>query len=141
MTKKIRPLKVSDRKRLSGMIQKLTEVMGDESLLNAISSLNTTAVGGAGSEGEGSEGDGAVANVGLKIIKMLLQTLEDETQEWFADLLGVTPAEFLGLPFNTEMDVIEQIVQAEESSAFFTIASRLFKKTAPWLEKLSELRG
>lgn len=126
----IRKLKVADRKRLSAMIEKLTERVGDDALLNTISSA-VTQRNAAKSNEETQNGDNlenSVIQIGIKIIKMCLQVLEDETHEWFADLLNVTKEEFIDLPLDTEVIVIEQMVQAEEASSFFTIASRLYKK-------------
>lgn len=123
---KIRKLKVSDRKRLSKLVTKLADVMGDESLLNVISSAAPEAKAESGAA-EGGE-DNAV-KIGIKVIRLLLETLEDETHAWFSDLIGVKPEQFLDLPLDTELKILDQLVNASEASNFFTLASQLYKKT------------
>lgn len=122
---KIRSLTVNDRKRLSSLIQKLADKVGDRSMLNMISSQikDSGAVGDSNTEKE----DG-YTQVGIKILLKIVEILETETHAWFADLIGVTEEEFLKLPMDTEMIIIEQIVNAQEASSFFTKALQLFKR-------------
>jgi hypothetical protein len=122
----IRPLKVADRKRLSGIIKKFVETTGDTSFLDVISSAVSAAPGKPTDEKAASI-DAAI-QIGVKVIQSLLTTLEEETHTWFADLIGVTYDEFLELPVDAELVIVEQLVQAQEASSFFTIASRLYNK-------------
>ena len=74
----------------------------------------------------------------LPLLKTLLEVVEDDTQAWFADLIGVDEDAFLALPVDTEAKIIEQIVNASEAVNFFTIASRIFNVT-DWLQKKLEM--
>ena len=123
---KIRVLKVADRKRLSAMIEKLVDVAGDDSLLNKISSAISSLKGK--DEVEGKESEESAIKVGIEILTTLLKTLESETHEWFSELISVSKEEFLELPIDTELIIIDQIVKSKESSNFFTIASQLYSK-------------
>ena len=124
---KIRKLKVADRKRLSAMIEKLVEIAGDDSLLNKISSAISSSSKGKG-EGEEKDSEDSAIKLGIELLTTLLKTLEEETHEWFSELINVGKDEFLELPIDTELVIINQMVHAEESSSFFTIASQLYKK-------------
>lgn len=139
----IRCLTVGDRVRLTDMIKKLAETEGDDSLLNVITSqISEKSNDGNGEETE--EKDKRSLEVGVSIIKKLLGVIEHEMHSWFADLLGVTPEEFLKLPINTEASVILQIVESEEASDFFTTASRLLNMTEKlknWLDGVKKKFG
>ena len=121
---KIRKLKISDRKRLSALISKLINKTGDDSIANIISSAVTETA----NKSDDSKQPMSHVQVGIKIMSTLLNVLEEETQDWFADLVGVKKEEFLELPIDSEVQIIEQIINAEESSSFFTTASRVYKK-------------
>lgn len=136
---KIRLLTVADRKRLSSLIKRLTSTTGDDSFVTMISSAIT-----ARAEAKDSKDKEIISGktttaiqVGLKIIQLLLEFLEEETHTWFADLVNVEKEEFLKLPIDTEMIILEQMVTSEESSNFFTIASRLYSKIGAFQERFS----
>ena len=131
---KIRKLKISDRKRLSALISKLINNTGDDSITNIISSSVTDQKEKGEAEKSGKVSSGSI-QLAIRVIKTLLVVLEKETQEWFADLVGVSEEEFLELPCDTEMSILEQIVEAEEASSFFTIASRLYSKIEKFQNK------
>jgi hypothetical protein len=125
---KIRPLIVDDCDVLAEMVKKLADKLGDNNLLNFI-------VPDA-SAGKQEKGDNtSFAIVGLKILKMLLETLREDTRKWFASLVEKTPEEFKKLPFDTEIRIIEQLTEAKEASDFFTGALRLYKKMQGLAEK------
>ena len=48
--------------------------------------------------------------------------------QWFASLCGKSKEEFLRMPPETVLDVIEQIATRKESKTFFSRACQLFKK-------------
>lgn len=121
---KIRALTIKDRKRLSTLVQKLAETAGDRSLLRMISSQIQSV---KQSETAGNPEEDYI-QVGLKILKRILEVLEEETHEWFADLIGVSREEFLNLPMDTEAVIIEQIINSREASSFFTKALQLFNR-------------
>lgn len=121
---KIRPLTIKDRKRLSTLIQKLAETAGDRSLFRMISSQIQSVK--QPDADQGAEED--YVQIGLKILKKILEVLEEETHDWFADLIGVSRDEFLDLPMDTEAVIIEQIIASREASSFFTKALQLFNR-------------
>jgi hypothetical protein len=114
---KIRKLTRGDRKKLTSMIKALAVKIGSSQLLNIISPE---------AKGEGETGKGnAIENIGIEVFKTMLEHLESDLCEWFADLVGVTVEEFDDLPFNAELDIISQVADAEEFADFFTQASQL----------------
>lgn len=115
----IREIKVKDRKLISRLIEKTADKMKDNSLFEMITST-------AKSKSENRTAE--AVKVGAEIIKMLLDVVESDMTAWFADLAGVTVDEFEDMPVDTELQIIDQIIQAEESERFFSIASQLSKK-------------
>jgi dihydroxyacetone kinase DhaKLM complex PTS-EIIA-like component DhaM len=124
-TVKIRMLTMADRNRLSALIAKLADVWGNQNLLNIIQPEP---------EAQGNKGSGAddgkqrLLEIGIKIIRTLIEILEKETHLWFADLVGVSMDEFMALPFDTELEILTQLSEAPEVERFFTKASQLSKK-------------
>jgi len=127
---KIRPLIRKDRKVLAAMIRKLADKIGANGLLNILvadpDAPLPAADGAAGSE-KAAKGD-AFSRIGVEIIKQLLDILEDDVAAWFADLLGITVEEFDKMPFNIEMIVVEQLMEAPEANDFFSGALRAYNK-------------
>ena len=118
---KIRSLKVKDRIVLAEMVKKLADKLGDNNLLNFISP-NESAV-------KSDKADNTnFTIIGLRVLKMLLETLGEDMREWFASLIDKTPEEFDELPFDTEIKIIEQLTDSREANDFFTGALRLYKK-------------
>ena len=128
---KIRPLTVKDRKRLSALIQKMAESVGDHSLLRMISSQIQKS---KQPESEDTLQEDYI-QLAIKILKKLLEVLEDETHEWFADLIGTDKDTFLTMPFDTEAIIIDQITNAVEVNSFFTKALQLFSKIKQYRSK------
>lgn len=142
----IRRLTIADRKLLSNLIKKLADTVGDTSLTNLISSAVTVSSEAVDNQDkkEGSteekKEDNAI-QIGIKILKELIDTLETETHAWFADLIGVSEDAFLKLPLDTEAKIVDQIIESEEASSFFTIASRLYSKIDLLQSKFTATRG
>lgn len=134
---KIRRLTVGDRKRLSDLIIKLTKEVENASLLNVISSAITSSTSSKKSKEkvEEPENKGAI-KLGVKVVQLLLKNLEEETHEWFSDLIGLKNKEdFINLPIDTELIIIKQIKEASEANSFFTIASELYSMTKKFQNK------
>jgi hypothetical protein len=121
---KIRPLKRKDRKTVSAMIAKMADKLGNTGILNLISSATTTT---KSADGEKKQNDNSIS-IGIEIIKLLITTLEDDVTAWFADLIGVSIADFDELPIDIEIQIIEQLRKAPEVGVFFSGASRQFKE-------------
>jgi len=130
----IRPLTIQDRKKLSAMIQKLAAMVGDQSMLNLISSQIGKGKAADPAENEKSSAE-VYTQVGLTILRKILEVLEEETHEWFSDLIGVTKEDFLNLPIDTEVVIIQQIVDSAEASSFFTKALQLFNRIKQFQNK------
>jgi len=116
---KIRKLVRKDRRILSAMIRKLADKVGDNRLLSIISS-------DAKAEGPSEDAGGKTIQIGIEIVKMLIDTLESDISAWFADLCGVTVEELDNSEFDIEIKIIEHLKQAPEIADFFSGASRLF---------------
>ena len=121
---KIRPLKRKDRKVLAELIRKLADKTGSNELLKIMvsDSLSTKA-----EKGEEKK-DRDFIRLGIEIVKLMLEVIEDDVSKWFADLVGKTPEEYDDLPFDVEMQIMEQLVDAEEVNRFFSSALRLSSK-------------
>ena len=121
---KIRPLKQKDRKTVAAMIRKLADKIGTNGLMNLIVA-DTNAVKTEKQEPQKTD---VFTRIGIEIVKQLLDVLEDDVSAWFADLIGKTPEEFSEMPFDIEMNIIEQLANSEDANSFFTRALRVFNK-------------
>jgi hypothetical protein len=121
---KIRPLKRKDRKTVAAMIRKLADKIGKNGLLNIIVSDPAAAA----KENTATEKGDVFTRIGIEIVKQMLDVLEDDVAKWFADLIGKTPEQFDDLPFDVEVQIIEQLANSEEIGSFFTGALRVFNK-------------
>lgn len=129
---KIRELKRKDRKTVAAMIKKLADKVGTNGLLNIIvsdpsSTTTDTPV----------KKDDVFTRIGVELIKMLLDVLEDDVAAWFSDLIGKSPEEFDEMPFDVEMIIIEQLMEAQEANSFFTRALRAYSKIKTFAPGLS----
>lgn len=120
---KIRELKYRDAKALSGMILKITEKIGNGRLLDAISSQPAEATAGAR---EPENKQAAYISMGVEILRLLIEFLSDDMEQWFADLCAVPVEEYReNAPFDIQILVVNQLVESPGVDAFFTGALRL----------------
>lgn len=120
---KIRALTVADRDRLSDMIKKLVAELGSNEILRYMVSADPTEGQSQKSEettDENQSPDKKYALLVIEIIKKAIEVMGSDVREWFSDLIGVTVEEFKTLPIDTEVEIIEQLVAAEESNRFFS---------------------
>jgi hypothetical protein len=61
------------------------------------------------------------------VLKLIVERFENEVTEWFASLLGVSAEEYLKLPFDTDLVVIEQIISSDRFPDFFSRACALYR--------------
>jgi hypothetical protein len=121
---KIRKLTRKDRKTFTSLIQKLALSLKNDEILDLIKH-------GVTSEKEskkdpGKEQDVRVwAKLGVELLNNILDTLDKECAEWFADLIGVTQEEFDNLPMDIEIKIIDQLMSCEEIDNFFESALQL----------------
>jgi hypothetical protein len=134
MNTTIRELVYADRRKLSEMIRKLSVRIGDDSLMNQIVSNPKK------HESEEPGNDSHLVKVGLNLFNQLLQFLEDDITEWFADLVGVTVDTYLAeAPFDIEITIIDQLM--DEKGKFRTFlfgASKLYKRIKTSIDSLKE---
>ena len=128
---KIRSLTRADRKTLTKIFATLIEKLGRSDLMNIISS---TAAADPTDAGAAEEASASLIKLAADLIGQSIEILEGQVEAWFADLLGITVEEFNNLPFDIEIDVIEQIKEAPEAGAFFTRCWDHAKKTA-WFQR------
>lgn len=117
---RIRELKNKDIFTVINMLKKAVKVIGPE-LANIISSSSEPIKDAVKEE-----------RIGLQLLNLILDVLFDNVQDdlkaWFADLLGVTVDEYMELPLSTTEDVIEYLIESQESTSFFTRAWQLYKR-------------
>jgi hypothetical protein len=125
---KIRELKRKDRKTVAAMIRKLVEKIGSTDLLNMIVT-DTTAIAPQNSDAAKPEKKDRYTAIGVEVVKLMIDVIEDDVAVWFADLLGVTVAEFDEMPVDIEVEIINQLIAAPEANRFFTGAWDLSRRT------------
>jgi hypothetical protein len=132
----IRELRYSDRIRLSAMIKKLTEKIGDDTMLKLVSSSPSRLANDESVEND--ENKERLIQIGIHLFKQLIEFLEDDVTEWFADLCGIDKEKFiLDAPFDIEIIIINQLVEQGKLSSFLVGASKLFNTIKTSLSKLS----
>lgn len=130
---KIRPLKRKDRVEVAAMIRKLVDRIGSADLTNLIVSDS----GAERAEGATAKKDETFKRIGVEVVKLLLQFVEEDVTAWFASLLNVTVEELNEMDFDIEIQIIEQLVAREEANRFFTGALRLSKTMKQFAGKFS----
>lgn len=114
MSIEIRKLTVKDNRFLIKKIKGLVSDFNHEWLSTAISDKQDDT-----SEGSDDKSTGAF----LKIIELLIDCYESDFTQWFADLCGKDLDEYLSLDFDTDAEVISQIVKDKGFKGFFSRAS------------------
>ena len=133
---KIRELKRKDRKTVAAMIRKLVDKIGSTDLLNMIVT-DSTAIAPSKGAAKVVEKTDRYTKIGVEIVRLMLEVIEDDVAVWFSDLLGVTIEQFDDLPVDIEIEVINQLIAAPESNRFFTGAWDLSRRTKEFAGKLS----
>jgi hypothetical protein len=127
---KIRKLKYSDFRRVKSMIEKLADKVDDKSIFNIIS--NTGAESSDGPKISDDERKTNIIRVFIEILKRMINGLHDDVVAWFADLIGVTVAEYDEMPIDIDIIILEQLKNSPDVDNFFIGASHLFNGTQ-WL--------
>lgn len=122
MNTKIRELKYKDRRKLSELIRKLSEKLGDNSLLNQIQSDPDNV------KEDSKSDDKAVTQMGMNLFNKLIQFLEDDISEWFCDLIDVDLETYMNdAPFDIELTIINQLMEDKgQFRSFLAGASKLY---------------
>lgn len=135
MNTTIRELVYKDRRKLSEMIKKLSIKLNDNSLLTQLSSEPKKHSNQIEND---SESDTQLMKIGLNLFNQLIQFLEDDVTEWFADLLGITIEEYINnAPFDIEILIIQQLMDDKgKFKSFLAGASKLYKSIKTSLSNL-----
>jgi hypothetical protein len=128
---KIRPLTQDDRERLTVLIESLISKVGSGKFRNLITSDESDVAGG-----KTKKDDSGYIHLGIELLTLMVQFIDAEIKPWFISLAGVTEEEFKKLPFDIEMQIIEQIMEAPEVNSFFSTPSRLVKKMRGFVDGL-----
>jgi hypothetical protein len=134
---KIRPLKVADLRTLTAIIKRLVA----ESKQTFLSSI---IVPGAGSGDSDDDGNAGYVSLFTDILVKASDVYAEDVTAWFASLLGVTAEEYMALPFDTDLLVVQQITEDSQFSGFFTKACAMFKlkeKYGHLWSRLKEMSG
>jgi len=135
MSIRIRKLKRSDRKTLTRLIQIASEKFGAGDLTKLVRDT------GSGSSAEGEKDSTQILKIGMEVFNILLDVVEKDVTEWFADLIGVTLDEYEEMPFDTDLVIAEQLLGSEEMRAFFSRLSRLRSEISKLSARLQSARA
>jgi hypothetical protein len=131
----IRELRYSDRIRLSAMIKKLTEKIGDDTLLKLVSSSPSQLPNEESPDM--AKNEERLIQIGIGLFKNLVEFLDDDVTEWFADLCGIDKEKFiLEAPFDIELIIINQLIEQDKLRSFLAGASKLFNTIKQSFSKL-----
>ena len=138
---KIRKLKRKDRVTVTNLIKKLVDKVGDMGLLDIISSETKSPTNKSSKKSGKKEKEPETTSpvkIGMKVVQLAMQSLQEDVTEWFSDLVGMTPAEFDEGPLDIEVQIIAQLREAEEVSDFFSGASLQFSEIRQLLKAFTK---
>lgn len=118
----IRKLTRKDRKKLSELIQIFAERSGNTKLTEMIPG-----------QGENKKDENQEPEKIYELIKSVLSGIfefaEKEMADWFMDLTGINDRNVYDmLPFDIEMNIIDQMIAQKSFSNFFLRASEMYRK-------------
>jgi len=114
---KIRKLKTADVFRVIGMLKNC----GNTRLNNLIVADMTAA------KTDKPVVDNSV-QIGIMVLTEIYDNVIGDLQEWFASLIGVSHADYMEMPANTTLEIIDELVSGEDAKGFFSQALQLYKK-------------
>jgi len=121
---RVRELTRLDRKKLSELIKAFAERSGNIKLTEMLPGQK-----GEGKEKEAGVNTDQVYDLIKSVLQGLLEWVEDEVTAWFMDLIGYTNRDaYDRLPFDIEVNIIDQLVAQKGFNNFFSRASVLYKK-------------
>lgn len=123
---KIRALTVADRDWLSDLIKKLVAQLGTNDILRYM--VSDSDAEPSDKQPEEQESNKKYALLVVEIIKMMIDVIGDDVRKWFASLIDVSVDDFKKLPIDTELVIIEKLIDLEESNRFFSRALALSSK-------------
>ena len=66
--------------------------------------------------------------LGITVLTELYDNVIGDLQKWFASLINKSLEEYMDMPPETTLDIIDALVSSEESKGFFSRALQLYKK-------------
>jgi len=123
---KIRAFNVGDVFTVVKMISAIAGKAGKD-LRTAFSSSSTDVSGMSEAEKEAVAHEQGIELM-MFIIDRCFDAVEDQLKAWFASLCGMKKDEFLALPADSVLDVVDQIVTQDGAKDFFSKAYQLYKK-------------
>ena len=124
---KIRALTNEDFFTVVDMLMKL----GSDAGRDVTSLISSKKKADSGQERTPEEEERETIFLGLTVIQTCYKHVKDDLIKWFASLCGKSVKEYLALPPETSLQVMEYLAEAQEARSFFTRAWRLFKKIKP----------
>jgi hypothetical protein len=115
----IRQLKTSDVFTVIGMLKKISNTK-----------LSNLFVSDTESKEEKSD-DNQSVQLGIMVLTELYENVIGDLQEWFASLINKTVEEYMEMPVNTTLDIIDFLVEDPGAKGFFSRALQLYKKIKP----------
>ena len=131
---KIRKLTIKDRKTFSALLLKLVSNFDRNELTKLIVSDAIQEK----QKGSDEETETRFLNYAIGIMHNVIEHFNSDVTEWFADLLGLTVEKYETLPFDTEIHIVNQIAEAEETAGFFGQRSAIYKAISVYLEGVKE---
>lgn len=114
---KLRPLKTADVFTVIGMFKKI----GNTKLANIFVSDATA------TKKEKPDPNKSI-QLGIMVLTELYDNVIGDLQTWFASLIDKSLNEYMDMPPETTLDIIDELVNSEESKGFFSRALQLYKK-------------
>jgi len=66
--------------------------------------------------------------LGIAVLTELYDNVIEDLQKWFASLIDKTFEEYMDMPAETTLDIIDHLVSDKDAKSFFSRALRLYKK-------------
>jgi hypothetical protein len=118
----IRKLTNRDMLTVIGMLKTVGASAGSR-----LSSLVVAGSGVSKNQDSSSEEESGI-KIGFLVLTELYENLIDDLTKWIASLAGKSLEDYLEMPPETTIDIIEQLVEGEDSKRFFSRALQLSKK-------------
>ena len=114
---KLRPLKTADVFTVIGMLRKIGNTK-----------LNSLFVSDPTSTKKEKPDPNQSIQLGITVLTELYDNVIDELQKWFASLIDKTLEEYMEMPPETTLDIIDELVNSKDAKGFFSRALQLYKK-------------
>ena len=116
---KLRPLKTADVFTVVGMLLRVSKTSLKEMFTSDVTSTP---------KNKAQVDSSQAVQIGLLILTELYQNVIEDLQKWFASLVEKTVDEYMEMPPETTLDIIDELVNGEDAKGFFSRALQLYKK-------------